>query len=359
MHMEMMTTAQSWLLKACLAKTKEEQQEAVQNWEDQVCMDELDFSSMRLIPYFFHRNQQVGITTKHDKRLKVIYKHWWLRNQHISHELKAVQQALSEVGIKTIIIKGAAIKMHYEKEELRPMSDFDLIVPQSDLHQAIQITKKLGFVPDPLDQRFLEKCENLYLDFQHGISFKHSKNETEFDLHWKFGSRCSKQFTTQLWNHLVDYELIPGAKKPPLAYEVCMILIHAVTSENKDNLNWILDIETINQKFGNSFWKEARQLAVNEKKADLFDYGCSILITLGVYAPVPSKVKKPIKVEFSDKENRVAMSRIRLIKIMILNTFVNVNRIYAHENVFTKGYHLIRKMRYSFIIRAIKRKSRI
>ena len=41
-----------------------------------------------------------------------------------------------------------------------------------------------------------------------------------------------------------------------------------------------------------TYWQEARKLAVAEKKENLFDYGCSLLISLDIDVPDPEKVKK-------------------------------------------------------------------
>ena len=116
------------MLEACLAGSRETREQAVRLWEEHVIIDDMDFGASRLVPYFFHLNKQDGIETVHDKRLKVIYKHWWLRSHHITHQLKIVHNALSEEGIRLIIYKGAAIKLHYERDELRPMADFDLLI---------------------------------------------------------------------------------------------------------------------------------------------------------------------------------------------------------------------------------------
>jgi hypothetical protein len=121
--MDTLSTAQLFMLKACLASSRDAREEAVRSWEEEVVMNDLDFSSSRLIPYFFYRNQQDGISTKYDKRIKIIYKHWWLRTQHIAHELKKVHAALAGAGVKAVVIKGASLKTHYAQAEHRPMAD--------------------------------------------------------------------------------------------------------------------------------------------------------------------------------------------------------------------------------------------
>ena len=91
-----------------------------------------------------------------------------------------------------------------------------------------------------------------------------------------------------------------------MAYEIFMLVIRAVESKNRDNLNWIIDAAMINNVATGTYWQEARKLAVAEKKENLFDYGCSLLISLDIDVPDPEKVKKPlgaIRTNAADRKN--------------------------------------------------------
>jgi hypothetical protein len=344
-----LTGTQYLMIKACLANSKAERERAVREWEKAVVIDTIDFSSSRLIPWFFYGNQQHDITTVHDKRMKVIYKHWWLRSQHISHRLKEVHKAFCEAGIDSIIIKGASIKTHYDRDELRPMADFDLLVHPTHLQKALQIIKDLGYLPNENLAAYLQKRPSLFLDFNHAITCQ--KKDSQLDLHWRVGSRCSTKFSDDLWLHLENYEPVPQAKRPQLAYEVFMLLVHAADSENRDNLNWIIDIAVINNKADRSFWKEARKLAVAEKKEDLFDYSCSILVKLGVDAPDPGPVKKPKVIISTDPEDRQQMSPVRLFVTRLRNIIHGVNRLFPHAHALGKVYQITKSVYYHFTIR--------
>jgi hypothetical protein len=356
MNFENISLVQLSLLKACLADNLIEREIAVRNWESNVNIEELDFSSLRLISYFFHLNQNDRIFTKYDKRIKVIYKHWWLRSQHINHQLKEVQQILSDAGIKVVVIKGASIKLHYEKEELRTMADFDLLVSKNDLNLALQLVKQLDFIPNTFTELCLQKGKNLFLDFRHAIPLTNFKNNTQLDLHWKIGSKCSESFTNSLWQHLEDYGINSNLKKPTLAYEVFMIIIHAVDTENRDNLNWIIDIAVINKKYGHSFWKEARQIAVSENKLDLFDYGCSLLLKLGLYAPNPGKVSIPKTTAFF-LENRDGANPLQLMKSRFFHKLITVQRLFPNTNIFWKSYQLFRNLSLTILIRMLMKRA--
>jgi hypothetical protein len=345
---------QHLLVKSCLATKKEERESAVRDWEKQVAINDLDFSSSRLIPFFLHGNQQLGISTIHDKRLKIIYKHWWLRTQHISHELEEVHAAFVNAGIETMVIKGASIKAYYELEELRPMADFDLLIHHKDLPKALEIVKYLDYLPDKELVMLWERDTSLLFDFNHSIHCTHKKNKTEFDLHWQIGAYCSAQFTEALWDQMEDYGVIPFAKKPRLAYEVFMLITHAVASDNNDNLNWIIDTVLISQKAPHSFWEEARALAIAEKKEDMFDYGCFILNQYGVYTLNPGPVKKKRMLILTGSEERKNMSSLRLYYLRIRNMVFSVNRLFPHAKPITKLYYLARHVRFSFITRNIR-----
>ncbi len=339
------------MLKACIAHSKEGRQKAVREWEQTVVMEDLDFSSSRLVPYFLHGNQQVGITTIHDNRLKVIYKHWWLRSQHIAHQLKIVHEAFTEAGVKSIVTKGASLKTFYERAELRPMADFDLIVRPANLERALRIVETLGYVQSKDSVPFIQKYPKLFYDFNHALFCAHPKNNCELDLHWRVGSTCSNELTEDLWLHLEDYPPIPGAKRPQLAYEVFMLMIHAADSQNRDNLNWILDITAINKTAGKPFWEEARRLAVTERKEDLFDYSCAILIQLGIDAPNPGELKSPKLIISTTVEDRVQMGRFALLRSRAGNIRYRVNRFFPHAGPFKKVYHMGRCLGYYFITR--------
>jgi hypothetical protein len=338
------------MLEACLAGSRETREQAVRLWEEHVIIDDMDFGASRLVPYFFHLNKQDGIETVHDKRLKVIYKHWWLRSHHITHQLKIVHNALSEEGIRLIIYKGAAIKLHYERDELRPMADFDLLIQPSDLQKTLQILKGLDYTMNPQLEGFLQKKKRLFLEFSNEICCKHRSNECKLDLHWRVGYRHSAEFSDELWHHLEDYPGIQGAQKPRLAYEVFLLIVHAVDSRNNDNFNWVLDIDLINKKYGKSFWDEARRLAVKEKKADLFDYGCSVLLHFGVFAPDPGKVTKPRGIVSTGEIQRAEMSFWELFITRLANIKYGVDRRFPHAGLPGKFFRVVRGAYYQYIL---------
>lgn len=352
-----LSTAQTHLVRACLATNPAARAYYVRKWEETVHILELDFSSSRLVPYFLHQNQHQGITSRYDKRLKVIYKHWWLRTHHINHQLGRVHAAFRAAGINTVVIKGASLKQHYERPELRPMGDFDLLVPKEQLHRAIHTLRELDFIPSPVQLACLHRAPDLLLDFTHAISLAHRSNDTYIDLHWRVGSRCTWAFTNQLWAHLVPYPGSPGAQKPTVAYELFMLLIHAADSSNKDNLNWLIDVAVLHPQLTTAVWKAARQLAMAESKTDLFDYACCILLQFGVAAPNPGPVPLPRRVPVNLVKTGGIIQRIQQLPRKIRFLFTTVNRLYPHASTPAKGYQVLRRLRLFFVASRLRKRA--
>jgi len=342
-----LSKTQLLMIKACIAKSASGHSAAVREWEATVVMNEMDYRCLRLVPFFMHKNKQWGIATLHDKRLKVIYKYWWLKTQHTFNQLKVVNATLLKHGIQPIVIKGASIMSFYVLPELRSMADFDVLIRPAEIKKALEILKTIGYEADKAKEPLLFKHFGLITAFSHSFDFTHSLTGTRLDLHWKFGSLCSKQFNEKLMQNLESYSLLPGALKPSIEYEVFMIIIHAVVNRQMDNLNWIVDIALLNSKENKNFWDKARKLAVLEKKEHLFDYGCYILLQHGVYAPIPGNVNA--KVDMLTFTSGVKLPKMKLYATLFKNLRINIKYRFPNTGFFVKSYQAIRFARYRAI----------
>lgn len=124
------TPQQELLLRASLF----EEQEALQAWEAWKAQinwnDYLDAGSFRLLPLLFHNLQQHGVQDPLMHKLKGIYRKTWCENQIAFQKLAVLLQSFQKAGIKTLVLKGAALTVrHYQNNGLRPMNDFDVLVP--------------------------------------------------------------------------------------------------------------------------------------------------------------------------------------------------------------------------------------
>ncbi len=287
--MEALSDIQRLMVKACITTSHEEQAAAVKEWEEKVVMDVLDYSCMRFCPLFFYKNQKAGIETRHDKRLKVIYRFWWLKTEHILNQMKLVHAEFISAGIQPVMIKGASVMFYYPVTMLRTMADFDLMIPFPDISRALEILKSMGYTPDPAMEEPMKIYPVLVRDFTHSLECVHEKTGTRLDLHWRIGNLCSYEFTNDLLQHVEACLAIPHAQRPDLAHELCATIIHAVVSGGRDNINWIYDVHLMNTLMTDTTWQKARQIAIEEKKEHIFDDGCNMLADNGVYVPFPKK----------------------------------------------------------------------
>ncbi|MCD0486846.1 nucleotidyltransferase family protein [Pedobacter sp. MC2016-14] len=350
-NLDKLEPAQQALVKACLSNEPKALEGALRQWEKLVVMDDLSFSAMRLIPLFYHKIQEAGLSSSYEKRLKVIYKHWWLKTQHILNQVKTVNQALQQQGIKPILIKGISLLAYYDKAELRPMADFDLLIKPNEISSTIQTLKILGYQPKLKTESILSKYPKLVTDFTHSIECVHTLTGTELDLHWRIGSSSSYPFTAALRNNLESFPGWPAAQKPKVAFEVYMIIIHAVMYGAEDNLNWMIDIQQINSKTDQSFWPAARQLALAEKKEELFDYGCHLLQLNGIYSgPQLREGKRIQKITIFKDQSIQQFSSFKLTTLKIKNVYLILKYLYPHKSTLYKIYQGFRRMQFHLLL---------
>src|SRR5690606_30174016 len=132
---------------------------------------------------------------------------------------------------------------YYKQPMLRTMGDFDILVRPADLHHTVDLLRDIGYTPNQRSEACIRRAPQLTIDFMHAMDCAHELLDTRIDVHWRIGSYCSMDFTEKLWANAEKYDLQhPGTKKPRLAYEAFIILLHAVVNRSHDNLNWIIDM---------------------------------------------------------------------------------------------------------------------
>lgn len=78
--------------------------------------------------------------------LRYTYAASFLRNRSLFQELDRILDALARAGVPVILLKGADLAASvYPDMGLRPMSDLDLLLPKSDVANAVQAMHSLGY----------------------------------------------------------------------------------------------------------------------------------------------------------------------------------------------------------------------
>ena len=173
------TFAQHHLLRASLLGDPARVRESFETWKSRVDLDAIDHGSMRLLPLLYRNLQRAAIDDPMLSRLKGVYRQVWFRNQLILDQGVRLLDTLAEAGIPAIVLKGAALAgTVYDEPALRPMEDFDLLVPRAQFAQAVAVMRGAGWSFDPP----LADPEPHFV-FQHAIGFRRDGGGAA-DLHW-------------------------------------------------------------------------------------------------------------------------------------------------------------------------------
>jgi hypothetical protein len=180
------TQVQELLLKACLSQG-ERAIAAWQAWKSRGAMEDLDPGSFRLLPLLYQNLREHGLQEPAMERFKEIYQLTWSQNQLRFHRMAALLGSLHEAGIRTMVLKGAALVLHYYGDHgLRPMVDFDLLVPTEQALAAIDLLARQGLQPI---RRELASLTETSLSMWHGEGFQGEGGQA-LDLHWHMLIEC-------------------------------------------------------------------------------------------------------------------------------------------------------------------------
>lgn len=238
------TPDQELLLKAALLEGPEGIA-AWTHWSTNADPEGLDDDSCRLLPLLYDTLHSRGISDAWTRRAKGFYRRTWCENTLRFHTAAAVLRALHDAGIKTMLLKGPALVLGYYRDAgLRPMDDFDILVPTSQGGAAVDVLKKLGWAPV---FGSVGIAEDEALAVGHAYPFRNARDQA-VDLHW--------HVFYQRINATADNEFWAAARPLRLADVVTQILspedqllhvcVHGMErawwgGERQPNLRWIAD----------------------------------------------------------------------------------------------------------------------
>lgn len=190
------TSEQKLLLRAALLPG-EEVLNSWQQWKTSVDIEDLDTESYRLLPLLYRNLSAQGVTDLHMARLKGVYRRTWSENQVLFHQLTAILSSFQDAGIETLLLKDAALSLHYyEDSGLRMIHNFDIFVNQNDALAAINLLQKIGWMPKG-------KIPNQLLTFSHTCGFE-NKSRQHLNLRWHlFADGFPKQAEDDFWNSAI------------------------------------------------------------------------------------------------------------------------------------------------------------
>ena len=281
------TEDQESLLRAALS-SGEEALVAWKTWKSRnhLIDSELDQGSFRLLPLVYKNLTANG--AKDDglmTRLKGVYRYWWCANQQLFHETVPILEGFHQAGIRTMILKGAALSSAYYRDGgVRPMSDVDVLVPYRQAPEAFRCLARMGW-------RSFSRTLNEDLRFRHASQFLNDKDR-EFDLHWHVFFECLwPDSDDELWRRAVPTELlhVPTYTLSP-ADILLHTIVHGIDWNPMPPIRWISDSMAIMRSAGETMdWDLVLEQAGRRRLLLRFGRGLRYLRDT-FDAPVPDDV---------------------------------------------------------------------
>jgi putative nucleotidyltransferase-like protein len=177
------TRDQELLLRAALLP-REPALESWNEWRRSVNIDVIDYGSHRMIPQLYRNLQRLGVKDPQMERLKGVYRYYLYKNEILMHRIGGLLAAFEEAGIKTMVLKGAAlIQLYYRESGLRPMLDADVLVHAHQAEQAMGLLTRLQWKPLRYGQ------PQMRIPIVHSTPFEDAGGR-QLDLHWHLFWEC-------------------------------------------------------------------------------------------------------------------------------------------------------------------------
>jgi len=239
------TMKEEMLLKAALLEG-EQAIRAWQKWRANLDTDRLDTASLQILPLLYNNLRNHHIEDPAMKIFKGFYRAFWYKNRLLFHSMADTLQSFHESGIRTMLLKGAALTLHYYKDYgLRSMGDFDVLVPTQQASKAASVLQKLDYKPI---KSSIHEFNRMDYNTIHAYHFINGNGDT-VDLHWHVLHKCLReQSDDDFWNSAIPIKIgnIATHVLNP-SDQLLHICMHSFTSKNftLNRLRWLADVMII------------------------------------------------------------------------------------------------------------------
>jgi len=204
----------------------------------------LHAASRRLLP-LLHRNVKEGIPAPFRAELRAVHHHYWAENQQLFRKLEVMLVRFEAAGIPTLVLKGAALStMHYDDMALRPMSDFDILVPEDRGPALVRQFIREGWVPDW--PHVHAPGADYFFRFRHALDLSHPQHGT-VDLHWHVLLEATyRGADAHFWEGSIPLRIksvLTRALNP--ADQLLHTCLHGYPYNPMPSIRWIADALTI------------------------------------------------------------------------------------------------------------------
>lgn len=234
------TSDQELLLGAVLWQG-EKAPHAWQAWQAKIDWnDHLDPDSYRLMPLLFHNLSQYNVEDPIMQKLKGIYRMVWYKNHIAFYRLASLLHTFHEAEIRTMIVKGTALTVaHYPNSGLRPLSEFDLLVPIAQAADAIVLLQRSDWKLDPW---LTSRPIGILLATRPTLVFTDATQQ-RLNLHWRVlhessGADADESF----WQAAIATEIdgVPTSILSPTD-QLLQVCVDGGPSSGETSIGWIAD----------------------------------------------------------------------------------------------------------------------
>lgn len=176
------------------------QWDAVTDWRH----NRVDPSTFRMLPLVYRRLRSIDPANPALPTLKGLYRRSWFETTRLLHLAKPSLAALIQAGYPVLLLKGAALTLRYYHDKgARFFSDVDLLVPEAQAFNALELLTHLGWrgVPSDLSERD-------YLERFHAVGLTHPSGG-QIDLHrYLLHQNMAHGIDLPVWEHAtpLDFE---------------------------------------------------------------------------------------------------------------------------------------------------------
>ena len=169
--------------------------------------------------------------------------------------LRAMLAAFEEASLRTLLIKGAHLAhTHYERTDLRPRTDTDLLIAAEDRERVFGVLQGLGYRENAQVGGTLVMYQTTYVTQDDGRVID------AMDVHWKIAN-------PQIFADLVSFDelyrqavrvpsLGAAARVPSDVHALMIACVHRVAHHHDaDRLIWLYDIHLLAERLSDEEWR--------------------------------------------------------------------------------------------------------
>ncbi|MCP2727291.1 nucleotidyltransferase family protein [Limnofasciculus baicalensis] len=166
-------------------------------WLEAIDIEDHDTESYHLFPFIYRNLSDSQLDIPEIVRLKGVYKRRWYENKIVFAKLTTILTVFQEAGIKTLLLKDAALATHYCQDNgCRYIYHLDILVSPADASAAIALLKNMGWQPKT---HISERLISVY----QGLGFE-DKSKYPLNLQWHvFPSAFQDNPNDEFWQRAI------------------------------------------------------------------------------------------------------------------------------------------------------------